>query len=251
MKGDIMFCQKCGQELPDNVKFCTKCGAPTIKAESPQQNTSQAQPVMNQPYQIPVQPKNKFPAWAIVLIVVGSVLVLLLIVGIFGSIVDDDSDAMTSQSATVVSNEDVTSKEHNSSKITGSKKDTYGINEAGTYKKTTITVTKVEKSSGSAFDTPKDGMEYVIVHVKIQNNGKEKISYNPFDYKMLNSKGQIVDHGFITVDSDTALDSGELAPGGEVEGTISFEQPKDDAGLVLEYYETIFDDNAVLKFKLN
>ena len=246
-----MFCKKCGQQLPDDTKFCTKCGAPTLVAEAQQQPIVQNQPIMSQPYQFPIQPKKKFPAWAIVLIVVGAVLFFFLLIGVLGSITDEDADTIANQSETVISDESTVSKVTSKPNNKTDKKDTYSINEAGTSHGATITVTKVEKSSGSTFDKPKDGMEYVIVHVKIQNTGKEKISYNPYDYKMLNSKGQIVDHGFITVDSDTSLNSGELAPGGVIEGTISFEQPKDDSGLVLEYYDNMFDDNAALKFKLN
>ena len=30
-----MFCKKCGQQLPDGIKFCTKCGTPTAAAQNP------------------------------------------------------------------------------------------------------------------------------------------------------------------------------------------------------------------------
>jgi len=93
-------------------------------------------------------------------------------------------------------------------------------------------------------------MEYVIVTVNIKNNSDDKISYNPLDYKMQNSKGQITDMTFTTVDSKTALSSGELAAGGEVEGTVTFEQPKDDAGLVLIYQSNFFNDNEIIKFNI-
>nr|WP_243462948.1 DUF4352 domain-containing protein [Mesobacillus boroniphilus] len=92
-----------------------------------------------------------------------------------------------------------------------------------------MTVTKVEKSAGSEFDQPKDGHEYVVVTVEIENAGDENISYNPFDFKMANSQGQIVDQAFTTIDTSTALQSGELAPGGKVSGTIAFEQPAGDS----------------------
>ncbi|MBE5912054.1 zinc ribbon domain-containing protein [Pseudobutyrivibrio sp.] len=41
-----MFCEKCGKELPDGVKFCSGCGAP----QNPQQNT------FNQQQQYSAQP---------------------------------------------------------------------------------------------------------------------------------------------------------------------------------------------------
>ena len=113
-----------------------------------------------------------------------------------------------------------------------------------------VTVLSFEKSNGNDFDKPKEGMEYVIISLKIKNNGTDKITYNPFDFKMQNSKGQITDMGFTTVDQKTALSSGELASGGEVEGTVTFEEPKDDSGLVLIYQANILNENEVIKFNI-
>ena len=108
-----------------------------------------------------------------------------------------------------------------------------------------LTVLKVEKSAGSEFDQPKGGHEYVIVTVEINNAGDENITYNPFDFKMANSQGQIVDQAFTTVDTDTALQSGELASGGKVTGTISFEQPAGDTGLQLHYTPSFWSDKTI------
>lgn len=108
-----------------------------------------------------------------------------------------------------------------------------------------LTVTKVERSAGSEFDQPKGGHEYVIITVEINNAGTENISYNPFDFKMANSQGQIVDQAFTTVDTDTALQSGELASGGKVSGTIAFEQPAGDTGLQLQYSPSFWSDKTI------
>lgn len=124
-------------------------------------------------------------------------------------------------------------------------KDVYAVGEAVKLGENVLTVTNVSKSTGSDFDKPKQGHEYVIVTVQIENAGEENISYNPFDFKMSNSQGQIVDTGFITVDSDTALSSGELAPGGKVSGTVSFEQPAGDTGLQLQYSPSFWSDKTI------
>lgn len=126
----------------------------------------------------------------------------------------------------------------------------YNIGDSVELKGAAITVKSFEKSNGSDFDKPKDGMEFVIVTINIKNNSDKKISYNPLDYKMQNSKGQITDMTFTTVDSKTALSSGELAAGGEVEGTVTFEEPKDDSGLVLIYQSNFFNDNEIIKFNI-
>ncbi|MCM3574614.1 DUF4352 domain-containing protein [Mesobacillus jeotgali] len=108
-----------------------------------------------------------------------------------------------------------------------------------------LTVTKAEKSAGSEYDKPKDGHEYVVVTVMIENAGDENISYNPFDFKMSNSQGQILDQAFTTIDTNTALQSGELAPGGKVTGTIAFEQPAGDPGLQLQYTPSFWSDKTI------
>lgn len=108
-----------------------------------------------------------------------------------------------------------------------------------------LTVTNVEKSAGSDFDQPKDGNEFVIVTVEINNAGDENISYNPFDFKMANSQGQIVDQAFTTINNDTSLQSGELAGGGKVSGTIAFEQPAGDSGLQLHYSPSFWSDKTI------
>jgi hypothetical protein len=125
------------------------------------------------------------------------------------------------------------------------KKDVFAVGEAVQLGKNVLTVTKVEKSNGTEFDTPQQGKEYVIVTVQIQNAGDQNISYNPFDFKIANSQGQIRDMGFTTVNSDTSLQSGELAPGGSVSGTIAFEEPVGDIGLQLQYSPSFWSDKTI------
>jgi hypothetical protein len=124
-------------------------------------------------------------------------------------------------------------------------KEEYAVGEQVQLGDNLLTVTKVDKSAGGDFDKPKDGHEYVIVTVEINNAGDENISYNPFDFKMSNSQGQIVDQAFTTVDTNTALQSGELAPGGKVSGTIAFEQPAGDTGLQLQYTPGFWSDKTI------
>lgn len=112
-----------------------------------------------------------------------------------------------------------------------------------------ITVTKVERSQGTEFDKPATGKEYVIVHVKIENKGNSNLSYNPYYFKMQNSQGQQEDTTFTTIDQDTSLNSGELIPGGSVEGTLTFEETTGDSGLILIYSDSVWSSNE-LKIKL-
>jgi len=111
---------------------------------------------------------------------------------------------------------------------------------------TQLTVNEVTKSAGGEFDKPKSGNEYVIIRVTIENTGNSTISYNPYYFKVQNSQGQITDPAFTIVDQDTALESGELAPGGKVSGTVVFEQPKNDPELKLQYTTDLFGQDVTI-----
>nr|WP_276068283.1 DUF4352 domain-containing protein [Bacillus pacificus] len=88
-----------------------------------------------------------------------------------------------------------------------------------------LTVTEVKKSPGGEFDKPRQGHEYILVAVNIYNGGKEDISYNTLDFEMRNSQGNITRPTLSMINQNTALNSGQLAPKGQVAGTIAFEQP--------------------------
>lgn len=126
----------------------------------------------------------------------------------------------------------------------------FNMNEKVELKGRLVEVTGIERSSGSDFNKPKDGMEYVIVSITIENNSDEELSYNPYDFKMKNSQGQIVDKSLgATIDRDTYLSYGDLAPGGSISGTIAFEQPIDDSNLVL-IFEPRFMSNSRVEINL-
>lgn len=166
-----------------------------------------------------------------------TVVLALIVLGGIGSATGSKKDTAVTTSTTAEEKKEET-------------KEFYAVNEDVKLKDTVIKVTNVEKSNGTQYEKPKDGMEYVIVTVAIKNGGKDEISYNPFDFKMQNSKGQITDETFTTVNSSTQLNSGNLTSDGEITGTIAFEQPKDDTALVLKYKGNMFS-NKEIKVKLN
>ncbi|MDN4066677.1 DUF4352 domain-containing protein [Paenibacillus vini] len=109
-----------------------------------------------------------------------------------------------------------------------------------------LTVNGFARSQGdNEFDTPKEGHEYIIIDLTIENGGSENISYNPFDFSMQNSQGQILDGAFTLTEQDKQLNSGELAPKGKVSGVIVFEQPKGDTGLQLIYQPNFWSDGKI------
>lgn len=182
------------------------------------------------------------------------VLASILIFSMFMFLLMGSGSDSTSTSAQASSTSGTSTSQSSSGSTKTSKpqtKDFYKVGEPATVNGVTLTVTKVEKSNGSEFDKPKDGMEFVVVTVQIKNGSSSKVSYNPFYFKVQNSKGQITDETFSTDNTNTELQSGDLAPNGSVEGSIVFEEPVNDSALVLQYQDNVWSNNTKLQFKLN
>lgn len=131
----------------------------------------------------------------------------------------------------------------------GNEKKSFNINETAVYNDVHYTITNVEYSNGDEWDSPAQGKQYVIVTVKIENKSEEKISYNTYDWTMLNSQGQENEEALAIIDSDTNLGSGELIAGGSKTGTMIFEEDKNETSLKLLYYSDIFwDENHTIEF---
>lgn len=176
---------------------------------------------------------------------------LIVVVVVIGAAASGDNDKKVGpkkvdEVSKDVSNEESGKKDEEESNEEKIEDKEFGIGEKVELDGQVVEVTEVEKSDGNEFDKPSEGNEYVIVHVLIENHGDKEISYNPFNFKMKNSNGQIEDQGLITVDNDTSLSSGDLAPGGEVSGTLSFEQPKDDGGLQLIFEPGFWDTDQII-----
>lgn len=124
----------------------------------------------------------------------------------------------------------------------GNNKTSFNLNETAVFENVHYTVTDVEYSNGNEWDSPAEGKEYVIVTLKIENKSDSKISYNTYDWKILNSQGQEDDETIAIINSDTSLDSGDLAPGGTKTGTLIYEEPKNESSLKLLYYSNSFFD---------
>lgn len=124
------------------------------------------------------------------------------------------------------------------------------IGEAVDFKNMRVTVDSVEKSSGDQFNKPSTGNEYVIVTITLENIDSEVQSYNPFNFKLQNGYGTIQDQAFTTINSETAMSSGELAPGGKFTSTITFEAPIDDEELGLIYEPNwLIGETAMISLK--
>lgn len=242
-----MKCSKCGNEFEG--KFCPECGTPADIAPdgknsqaNPQPQQAQ-QPIYQSPNQsVDAKPKKKkgCVTWGIIVLIA---IIVIIAIG-------QSCNSGNNRTATLVTSGQLSSGTVSKSTAGETQKTSFKVGETAKYNDVELTAAKVEKSKGSEYDSPKSGNEFVIVTVKYKNDGKENISYNPYDFKMKNSKGQIISQSFTTVNQKDALNSGDLAPGGEIEGTIAFEEPKGDKGLVLQYTGNIFNSNSEVDFQL-
>lgn len=127
----------------------------------------------------------------------------------------------------------------------------FAQSEVATYKKVEYSVTGVERTKGKQYFEAAEGMEYVIVHIKIENKTDDKISYNALDWKMQNSNGQEDGYKITSIDNIKTLSSGDLLAGGTIEGDLVFEEPIGDTGLKLAYYPTIIDSKSAFTIKID
>ena len=124
----------------------------------------------------------------------------------------------------------------------------YMINETADVDGAKYTVTGVERSAGDAVFTPDEGNEFVIVSVHIENNSSDDLSYNPYYFKVTNSKGQKT--GMTISGIDGQLDSGELTDGGSVDGKVVFEEPIGDTDLTMQITNVFLQEEETVKFAL-
>lgn len=229
MEEKAKFCESCGTKIEEGESFCTKCG----KKIGEEINTNRNNNLNN----------KKMPVWAIILIIFSSVFMIAVIFS------DSDESELSSEpnsnyneSGESSTNNSKLNTDYKQSESEGQKKE-YKKNETVIYKGVKYSVINVKYSNGSDWDNPASGKVFVIVKIKIENTSSEKIEYNVYDWKMRNSQGQEDDEAFTTIDSNTNLSSGTLAVGGKKEGTIVFEEPKNDKSLKLLYFDNSFFDN--------
>lgn len=192
-------------------------------------------------YQKPKKPW--YVRWYMIVIYV---FIGLGVIGSIGSQNKKDDTSTTSSGSSNSDTKDTAKTEEKKEEI----KDTYAIGEEVTLDKHTLKVNSVQRTQGDKYIKAKDGKEYVIINVTITNSGTNTASYNPYDFKMQNSQGNITDCDFTDSNSGDRLDSGELAAGGTVTGTIAFEQPVGDKGLILKYKSNLFS-NKEIKVKID
>ncbi|MFC4760889.1 DUF4190 domain-containing protein [Fructobacillus durionis] len=128
---------------------------------------------------------------------------------------------------------------------------TFKVGETATYKGVEYKINSVNYNSGNEYVKPdKDGNKYVVVNVTITNkDNDDKISYNPFDFK-LDDNGNQTDMDSYDPDTEDTLKSGDLAKGASVTSNLIGEANSSDKLKVI-YDGNMFSKKEKVTFALN
>jgi uncharacterized protein DUF4352 len=99
------------------------------------------------------------------------------------------------------------------------------------------------------FSKPTPGFRWVFVVVRISNGSGEPQYFNEFRFQLVDSQGVRRQPGCCDTRNDT-LNSGTLAPGEKVVGSIMFEAPLTDNRLTLLYDEGPFAKHQAARLPL-
>ena len=159
------------------------------------------------------------------------VIIIIFIIIITGFLFAGCKKAVANKTTIAMSNSTTKSiSETTVNSITTTTENVFNIGDNINFNGTIVTVTKFTKSNVGYLSNPKEGMEYVIVYITIKNITNGDVYYEPHDFKMQDSKGQITQPNL-----ESNLSSGKLNPDDEVKGKIVFEEPKNYPKLTLIY----------------
>lgn len=113
-----------------------------------------------------------------------------------------------------------------------------------------LIVNEMKKNDGEEYSEPDNGMEFIIVNITLKNDGINNINYASYNFKLQNSRGQVLDNDYYTLSNYNAIGEGELIPDGCINGDILFQAPVNDKELILAYEPEWFS-NKIVKIVLN
>lgn len=169
------------------------------------------------------------------------ILAVIVIAVIFGSAGGDKAKKVSSENT-----------EKTSAKISN---ETFKVGDTVKAGGVTLKLNKVDFNDGSSLSTPDSGKAYVIVNVTITNVDKNKVSYNPLDFK-LDDNGNQTDLTELVMDdngnkiTNDDLKYGDLSKGASVTGSMIGQATKNNK-LKLIYTGSLFSNNEKITFDLN
>ena len=215
------YCTNCGNELPENAGICVKCGK-MIEETNTRGNTNN---------------KKKFPVWAIILIIFGSIFSLFVgMIVLFGVILtSDDFDEVIDDIPNI-------------------------INERGTVGDTLysedykITLNKVLKydtiGEGDNQLTADDGKEYLVLFFEVENISSDTINISSYNFNGY-VDGYSVPYEYVSnkIEGIDMLSS-TLSPGMKTRGYVAYMVDKDWNEFEVHLKEFLFDDMGNITFNI-
>lgn len=169
------------------------------------------------------------------------VIVSILALGMLSSALSDDEAMPTEESTTTTTASEQTTTT-TTIEETDPEPEAPGIGDTATERNISVTVNSVE----TIYDRDD---KYLIIHVSVENNGNSNQRVSPSHFEIRNNRGQIHDAGLkALIQAD--LDRVELAPGGEIDGSIAFEISEDVYSWTLQFKRGIFDSSPLIEIEL-
>lgn len=217
------FCSNCGKELDEKADICLNCGV-LVNKEVNRNNSSN---VNN-------GKKKGLPTWAIVLIIVGSIILMPLIIVtlffifVFNNIKEDGDEYL--DKAKDYFNEYVEDYDITADGTIGDTLEIDGIK---------ITLNSAIKYESIGSNTPKEENEYLVFFFNVENSssGDKYITYLNFS-GLVDSEMIIPKYFFNEIDGISNLNK-ELEYGETTTGYVAFEINKDWDSFDLNYRKLI------------
>ena len=214
------YCTNCGNKLPENAAMCVKCGKMIEEVKTKNTNN-----------------KKKFPVWAIILIIFGSLFSLFIgMIVLFGVILtSDEFDDVIDDIPDIIEQR-------------GTVGDTLYSED---YK---ITLNKVLKydtiGEGDYALTADDGKEYLLLFFEVENISSDTISISSYNFNGY-VDGYSVAHEYVPDRvEDMDMLSATLSPGMKTKGYIAYMVDKDWQDFEIHIRDFSFDDMEDITFNI-
>ena len=106
-------------------------------------------------------------------------------------------------------------------------------------------ITKVERKPVDLYE---DYVELKVT-IKIKNKSKETKSYSSWNFSVTNKKEEEITKAGMVTDDGTYLKSGDLEPGEEIEGALSWFIKKDATDIRVRYVKEMFNTSGKYDFQ--
>jgi len=210
--------------------------------QQPPPNLQWQQPYGQPP---PQQPKKKNK----LLFIIGVIIVLVFFACAGASVLAYYGDNQNAATTTDTSNSSSTTSSTSSNFFSNSTSAPVvgKVGDTITEDSIACTLLSVKSLAGDEYDQPKPGNEFIVVDVKIKNNGSQQISYSPAQFHAKSGSGNVTSIEFDTPTTYTAnneLNLGQLDPSGSVEGDIILQVPVGDHKAELTWQPHDFENTT-------